>query len=76
MSNKSNVISIKTYKTDNIYTVEFVDWKSYSVTIKADSKDLASEAALSLYEQGKLHHFEPRQQLFEVSRVYVGTEDE
>ena len=64
MSSKSNIIKLK---SKNIYTVEYIDWKSFSVDIKAESEEEAELIVLA--NKFNWNNKEPKKRLFGVSSI-------
>lgn len=75
---KNNIVNLKEYKTikdlknkKKDYFVDFIDWKNYTLLIKAESKQDAEEIAVRMVEQDEITAV-PTKHLFEILKVQGG----
>ena len=75
---KNNIVNLKEYKTikdlknkKKDYFVDFIDWKNYTLLIKAESKQDAEEIAVRMVEQDEIT-IAPTKHLFEILKVQGG----
>ena len=75
---KNNIVNLKEYKTikdlknkKKDYFVDFIDWKNYTLLIKAESKQDAEEIAVRMVEQDEITTA-PTKHLFEILKVQGG----
>ena len=64
MSNKSNIIKLK---GKTIYTVEYIDWKTFTVDVKAESKEEAELIVIA--NKFNWNNKEPKNRIFGVASI-------
>jgi hypothetical protein len=69
MSIKKNIISIKEFNKVKEYKIDFIDWSSYSIKVRAESEEHAESFALSLKDTKELSNMQPTDRLFEVAYI-------